>query len=289
MEKKTLRNLIILLILFTVGLGSNLYWATGGQGTQGDKIVPLTGLTTTAHLLILNAWAMIGSIIMIFIMPLVLIPVFLLMKKIIWSKYTDAYMDTGEDINLKKFTKRIIYIFLLTMGLSATIAAMIDLGPFVSDAHKEHWIGELGFVLEYIPHAFVGLAFMIFPVVIGIWSVGWAFEDIGLMHYKLPNENEKMLYEIEPIHLKFNGIIKGYAGISAIVYFISMITFYTSLGITGSSETISNSITLTFLFIPAYLIYLKVWLPKLKKMFRKGKQPIPIITRREFEDKIKSK
>jgi len=65
------------------------------------------------------------------------------------------------------------------------------------------------------------------------------------------------LYEIEPIHLRYNSYLKGYAGISAIVLLIQLIIHFAAF-----EGRISDVIMVIFIpafnilnSIPAYLVY----------------------------------
>ncbi|HEY0090697.1 MAG TPA: hypothetical protein VGB37_17740 [Candidatus Lokiarchaeia archaeon] len=105
------------------------------------------------------------------------------------------------------------------------------------------------------------------------------------MHYKLPEGKDKMLYEIEPVHLKYMNIIKGYAGISAVVYFIAFITFYLThevpLHLATGAITIIPLFTLVT-WLPAYLVY-TVFLKKfLIKFLRKNKKEISAVTEEQI-------
>jgi hypothetical protein len=288
MEKKEKRNILILTIIALIVI----IYSIGRSFSQGEKamsIVPISGLPLELHLFLLNAiWPLVGSIVFIVIFPLLLTPVFLKLKKIIWRKYDDSYVYLEEkEFNMKKFVKRTIYVFLLTFGLCATVVGRLDLTLFVSEASRGYWIDDIGMTLEYTPDAFQGLASLLYPLVIGIWAIGWILEDASLMHSKVPKENKKMLFEIEPVHLKYNAIIKGYAGITAILYFIGAFAFYVSMpegALSQAFSLISFGVLSTFIFIPAYLLYWKLLRPMLIKYLRKGKKSIPMITARQLNE-----
>jgi hypothetical protein len=70
-----------------------------------------------------------------------------------------------------------------------------------------------------------GLGTLILPFSIGFWSIGWALEDAGLLHYHLP-QTEKTYYEIEPIYFKYDSYIGGFAGITAFLYYLGAVTLY---------------------------------------------------------------
>ena len=135
----------------------------------------------------------------------------------------------------------------------------------------------------YYPEVFMGFSSLILPLVVGLWSVGWTMEDAGLMHFKLPKEEKKVLYEIEPVHLKYNGLIKGYAGITAILYLVSAINFYATYDLIPlMNQVIFGVVISTFLFVPGYVIYLKLAGTLYTKMFRKGKKQAQQMTEKNF-------
>jgi hypothetical protein len=59
-------------------------------------------------------------------------------------------------------------------------------------------------------------------LVVGLWSVGWSMEDAGLIHFSMRSEKTGGLKELEPIHVRYNSYIKGYAGISSVLFVVSM-------------------------------------------------------------------
>lgn len=144
---------------------------------------------------------------------------------------------------------------------------LISMRLLISETQYHFYVEERGIPLQYTSEVFVGFYLIILPFVVGLWSVGWLYEDLGLMHYKLPDENKKSLFEIEPIHLKYNNILKGYAGISAIFYYIGLIVFYFSFPSSYSADYIFPLIVIycTFAILPSYFIYWKI----LKKLFKK--------------------
>ena len=220
-EEKTKSKLILVLwILFTLGCISALVNAFT-QGTKASSKVPLFGLTFQNQLLIFSfLWPVLLSIVCIILFPLVGIPILLKLKSKVWIKYKNGFLETGKQkFDGKKFLRRIIYLFLLTLGVNA---AILGLGMFDPDLLLP---GEIYYETEaqgrgyekyplYYPDTFIGFASIIFPLMVGLWAIGWVLEDTGLMHFKLPKENERFLYEIEPIYLKYNSFVKGYAGIS---------------------------------------------------------------------------
>lgn len=287
--EKNKRNIGILLILFVIFCITPLTYYLILPNEIHQSISPLTGLPFIVNGVLLNViWPVIGSILLILVFTFVLTPGFLKLKNIIWSKYTDSYIDLGDkanSIDFKKFIKRVIYIFLLTYGIYAVVSNYMNFDLLISEAEKNYYAIDQGITdLKYVTTGFLLLMYLIIPISVGIWSISWAMEDIGLMHYKVPEKGENKLYEIEPVHLKYNNIIKGYAGISSLIFVIGATMYYIEHAGPGSGIgrvviPIIYGINGSFTVILAYLIYYKFALPKLAKKFQKGKQPLSIITK----------
>lgn len=246
-----------------------------------DEIVPLTGLDMATHSIVLLIIGIIGSILAVFIFPRIFSRLFLKVKSKIRWKYKDAYIEyTPRPLTLYKFAFRAIYLFLLELGFLVFILPFIDPSLFLSKAYGvEYYEGKLGVPAIYTVSVLMSLVFLTLPIVIGIWSVGWAMEDEGLMHYKFDDRPGRELYEIEPIHINYTNFLKGYAGISSILFLIQVAVIWASV----TSEYRISDIIFTILMpaiiivvaIPAYIIYskfvankdfLRVNLKKLKKL-----------------------
>jgi hypothetical protein len=166
------------------------------------------------------------------------------------------------------------------MGLSATLlnTNLISAELFLSEEQRNYWLVQIGIDDPlYIGDIFNTITSTILAFAVGLLSVGWALEDCGLMHYVLPKKGEKKLFEIEPIYRKYQNIVKGYAGISAIIYFLTAILYY----VLNRPEDISNmlgiiggSLFAIFLMIPSYLLYLKFIKSYYKGKLRKGKEEL---------------
>jgi len=102
----------------------------------------------------------------------------------------------------------------------------------------------------------VAIVGLVLPIVIGLWSIGWMLEDSGLIHYSLKKRSDQ-LFEIEPIHLRFNSYLKGYSGISAIIFLITLIVYFSGFpGRTSDAITLGFTPAIAILnSIPAYIIY----------------------------------
>ncbi|MBD3194911.1 MAG: hypothetical protein GF317_07655 [Candidatus Lokiarchaeota archaeon] len=289
--KKSTRNTIILLALYVPALLLPIFLAFN-QGSKASSIVPISQLELQYHLLIFNViFPNILCPILIIVFPLIFVPLFMLIKNKIWYKYTNTYIEIPvQPINLKRFAKRFIYLFLLTMGLSATLlnTNLISADSFLSPAQANYWITQVGITDPlYITDIFTTIASIMLVFAVGLLAVGWALQDCGLMHYILPKKGEKKLYEIEPIYRKYQNIIKGYAGISAIIYFLTAILYYVLErpgDIANIITIITQSFLVIFLMVPGYLLYLQFIKSFYKDKMSKNKTELKIIT----EDEIKT-
>ena len=275
---KEKRSILIVLIIFGLTLFGPFITIITASSEIQNQIVPLSGMPYTLHIIIFYLiWPFVLSIICVIIFPLILSPLFLMIKRRIWSRFKDCYVDMGDlTFDFKKFIKRGLYVALMLVGIIITIADIIDPSLFLTqyDIAQTKYSGNI----LYDPAVINSLVYLIVPFVIGIWAVGWVMEDVGLMHYKIPKANEKILFEIEPVHLKYNGIIKGYAGVSSIIFLITAISVYLSIWPAHILQVIMTIIFMTFYIAPSYIIYLKTCQAVFRKRFRKGLKEIKMIS-----------
>ncbi|MHA1282762.1 MAG: hypothetical protein ACTSQP_09690 [Promethearchaeota archaeon] len=227
---------------------------------NGHEYVPISGLDLQTHLLIYGFLIpIIISIIVVIVFPKLFAPLFLKLKGLIYWRYKNAYIKKTNTILTKKvFFKRGLYLVLFTMGLYALISPNIDYSLFLTQESIKNY-QKLGINPVYsltVVGIFIGI---LFPISLGFWSVGWALEDAGLMHYKIQDERKgKELYEIEPIYLKYTNYLKGYAGISSIIFVIQISMHFIAVGgeyISDAFLIIIILFTVFPLIIPAYLAY----------------------------------
>ena len=263
-EKKKLNKFFIGLLIVYIGFMIFIFiQAIPGAGQSG--VTPISGLNEGYHsMLFIIILPPILTIIAVLVFPRIFVPVLLKAKKKIFRKYADAYIATDPDLfSPKKFTKRAIYIYLLTLGLLAIIIPLMSeevAKLFISSKWVESYKNE-GLDLRFVVPVLFSITFtFVLPVVIGLWSIGWALEDSGLVHYSgLEGQKERLdkLFEIEPTHLRYNGYLRGYAGISAIVFLVSMAIYF--LGFEGRSSDfmfiILTPLMTIVLSVPAYIVY----------------------------------
>ncbi|MHA1149100.1 MAG: hypothetical protein ACTSR8_12750 [Promethearchaeota archaeon] len=228
--------------------------------------VPLTGLAGPLHALVMFLLGIGLSIITAYLFPRIFAPLFLKIKGKIYSRYANAYIKK-ESIALtaRKYLIRSIYVVLLILGFLAFIIPLV--GQYTIDL----WMTEdtanalenEGVILIYSMDILISHVALLLPIVVGIWSIGWAMEDAGLMHYKFDERKGRELYEIEPVHVKYNSYVKGYAGISALLFFIKVLMSFSSILDEYPNRFIDlfGIMMLPFiaigLLIPAYIIYCK--------------------------------
>ena len=93
----------------------------------------------------------------------------------------------------------------------------------------------------------------VFPLAVGLWAVSWAMEDAGLMHYAFKSEDN---YEIEPIHIRYTSYLKGYAGISALMFVIQFTMYQANQNSLEDGLLILAVVLLAIVcFFPAYFLF----------------------------------
>jgi len=221
--------------------------------------VPLLGLPSNINNIVFDFLIpSIGSMITVVLFSRIFTPLFLKGKRAIYRRHKDAFIDVEPQIlSLKKFIKRGIYIFLLTIGLLAFIVPLLEKQAylFINDAVKSSYESEglqLNFVLPFV----MAITGLVLPIVVGLWSIGWILEDSGLIHYSLKKRLDQ-LFEIEPIHLRYNSYLKGYSGISAIVFLVTLILYFSQFqGRTVDAVIVGFTPLVAILnSIPAYFVY----------------------------------
>jgi hypothetical protein len=124
------------------------------------------------------------------------------LKKKIWKKYEDSFIALEDrSLDSEKLVIRLVKIFLLTIGLSETLlgSGIIDPLWFATATRIADYATHRIKNPIYIPEVLVGCRFLILPLIIDLWSIGWIFEDSGLMHHKFPPKEKIKLNKIEPI------------------------------------------------------------------------------------------
>ncbi len=205
-------------------------------------------------------WPILGTLVCILVFPRIFSHLFLRIKPIFSRGFRNAYIDIdATPFNLWRFILRGFSIFLFCLGVGASL---ITLWLYNEDL----LIIVLGFLPTYAPGpggvvhstSFFELYFLLLPFMVGILAVGWAFEDSGVIHYKLQKKVTQEFFEIQPIHLKYRDLILGYASLSSIFYFARSIYYYwstPSLLWYDPLLILVYGLMITLLMIPAYIVY----------------------------------
>ena len=255
-SKKSVQISLILMVLITLST------AIFALANTEDTTVPLFGLDIIVHrTLFWYLFPILGSIITVLLFSRVFAPLFLKAKRKIYFRYEDCYIDNKSAALTKRmFIIRMIYTLFLTLGLMAFILPMIDVSQIIAVRDMEGYTSD-GIIPRYSLPSLMGVIGFILPIVVGLWSIGWAMEDAGLMHYRLDDTRPGKLFEIEPIHIKYNSYLKGYAGITAIFFIVGVSLYFAGIGGTRMEDAIMAFIvplTSIGFSIPAYIIYAKV-------------------------------
>lgn len=255
--------MLLLLILTIIGGIAMLLWLSVGE-VDDPGTVPLFGIPNRAHMaLTFFLIPMISSMVTALIFSRILTPFFLRVKGLVYRRYKDAIIEFEPRIfSMKIFFKRGIYIFMLTIGIMGFIiptmsddVARLFINVNTVDSYKSE-----GLRLAVVLPVFMSLSGLLLPIVIGLWSVSWFMEDSGVIHYAgLAGQEDRKdkLFEIEPVHLRYSSYLKGYAGISAIIFLFTLIVYFS--GFEGRESDVIMLMLVPmfniFMAIPAYVVY----------------------------------
>jgi hypothetical protein len=234
-------------------------------------IVPLFGLQNQYHILVTNLiWPLIGSIICALLFPRFLAPIFLSLKKYIMPDFKNGEIDIStKPYRLRKWFGRAVYVSLLVLGLQALITGFFPHELLITPTDLSGYIGA-GIDIRFVLGVTTGIVGLLTPLAVGLLSVGWSMEDAGLVHYDLPEDSDR-IYEVEPIFRRYVSYLKGYAGFSSLIFLISLVLYFGSLGPTRFVDVIFTMV-MPFQAILysafGYLAYVKT-----NTNFLKGKYP----------------
>jgi hypothetical protein len=208
---------------------------------------------------------LIGSILAAVVVPRVLTPLFLVVKKIIRPGYHDGYVPMEvSSFGGRKMVMRLIYVYLLIVGLLTTLISLIDPQPFLPpDVYTS------GIAPQYNISFIFCIAGLAAPISVALWSVGWALEDAALIHYKLPPKDSGKLYEIEPVSRSYSSYLKGFASFSTVLSLLVIFNYF--IGISMPFDAVSVYLVpfhAMLATVPSYFLFGKMgskWLRKNKR------------------------
>lgn len=225
---------------------------------EDSRIIPITGMTEEMTMVVFGVLLpILVSIITAIVFARFVAPLFLKAKnKILSRKYTDGFiLRTTSPLSKKILIRRMIYLILLTFGFLSSIIPIVDPTQWLSPETICSY-AERGLNPQYHFQIFLTLMGFVFPLTTGLWAVSWAIEDAGLMHYAFKSEDN---YEIEPIHIKYTSYLKGYAGISGLMFVIQF-TMYQAVQNSSEDAYLILAVVLIAIvcFFPTYFLFIKI-------------------------------
>ena len=175
--------------------------------------------------------------------------------------YKNIYLRVEkDDLSILKLLKRALYVALLSLGLGMMLINSNILHPrfLTTESNYQSMIDEGDNILYYIG-TLLGLPMLIYPFIIGLWSVGWTLEDAGVMHYNIKTKKPNKLFEIEPVHNRYNGMLKGFAGISVIIVLVSAYAYFSTLAVPDIASISMVIFSIPMLMVPSFLSYIVYW------------------------------
>ncbi|MFW9982513.1 MAG: hypothetical protein ACFFE3_11420 [Candidatus Thorarchaeota archaeon] len=183
-------------------------------------VVPFTGMrAAVTYIIFWLVWPIVGGMVLAVIMPRILGPIFIRLKGAIWRDYENAYVDIQPPLTQKRILRRALYLGLLTMGIVSLLVYILPPELFIPP-------GDVSPPISIFHLASVStIAGLVVPIAIAMWSVSWSFHDASLVHYKMPDIGKEELYEIEPVYLRYDTLLKGYAGLSSILFIVNLLLY----------------------------------------------------------------
>lgn len=282
---KNKRNSIILLAVFFALfflLISSIF------NVSPYETVPLLGLPKYLTLLLANfVWPFFCTVIFVILMPRLIVPLYLKFKGVSMKKYQNFFVKREKpDLKMKTVLKRTLFVSLLCLGLTTMLfnsgildpALFLDVSSLATDYPNYPNDAENIF---YDFNVLLGGIAILVPLVAGLWAVGWTLEDAGVMHYYIAKEGKGKLFEIEPVHYRYNSMLKGFTGISVIIAFVSNLIYHLTLPELNIGNMLMSIFLLVIFMVPCFLSYIIYW--KINKSYVvKSMKEIRSITEEEL-------
>ncbi|MFW9845370.1 MAG: hypothetical protein ACFFD6_01375 [Candidatus Thorarchaeota archaeon] len=216
--------------------------------------VPITRLGTAAtYTLLWVVWPLVGSLLFVVLFPRILSSIVMRTKASIWRSYKNFVVPLSKRrLTPRMFVLRTVYLALLIMGIVSILMPYINPNPFLPGGMYDP--GDPGQAIVLV----ASIGGIVAPFAVGFWSVSWSMQDAALMHYKFPPEDNPDLFEIEPVHIKYESLLKGYAGLSSILFIITLVLYVSPGGNLWAILVPYVVMHMTLLTIPALLIHSRV-------------------------------
>ncbi len=263
---------ILILLIAIVEIAIVVIGLSNGAIAPGGTVPVLNMDSSMTYIIFWVAFPIAGSILAILLIPRILTPVFMLVKKLLSRGFNDGYVDIpSSGFGGRKMFMRLIYVYLFIVGLLTTLMGIFDSQTFLAvDVYADqlaHFL-DPSYHISYL-FCLTGIAV---PLSVALWSVGWALEDAGLLQYKLPPKEENKLYEIEPVYKSYSSYLKGFAGFSAILALVVIFNHFMAIG--KAVDAVSAFLVPLhgiFVMIPAYFLFAILgsnWLRKNKRVIK---------------------
>ncbi|MBD3353892.1 MAG: hypothetical protein GF364_20585 [Candidatus Lokiarchaeota archaeon] len=166
----------------------------------------------------------------------------------------------------------------MTFGLLGSILFNLDVEQWSSPEDLCRY-AEAGMNPEYNFVMFLTIFGLLVPASIALLSISWILEDSGLVHYSF---KEGDFYEIEPIHNKYGSYLKGYAGISSLIFVFKFALEASNQGNLFDMALVLVAIIMAlFCVIPTLMVYKKVL--KDKSFIQKGLSKVRILSEEDLK------
>ncbi len=239
--------------------------------TEHTGIIPISGLSASLHMLIfVMIWPIFGSTLLVVVTPRILAPVYLKLKEKIMPNFKNGQIEYESNPQaLKKWFTRALIIGLLVLGIQAALFSFIPYDAFLSPEDFVDYT-EASVDIRFILGVSTAVVGLLTPIAVAILSVGWSLEDAGLVHFDIPKDS-KRIYEIEPIFRRYNSYVKGYAGLSALLFLFAIVVYFAFVPgrLIDAIVTLILPLTTILSTSLAYYVYVKT-----NTSFLRGKYPI---------------
>src|SRR6056297_746351 len=219
--------------------------------------IPVSGMDSLTHGFVFALFVpFIVSILTALFFARFISPLFLRIKnKALAHKYTTAYFKRKpQPYDKKTLIKRLLFTILLAFGFLSFVFGTVQPENWISPEDKCSY-EERGLDYQYHVDLFLPMFGIVYPIAVGLWAISWALEDSGLMHYVFRDND---YFDIEPVYVRYNTYVKGYAGIGALLFAVEWPLEQLNNSATDALFIFAALLISIGCFFPAYIVYVKV-------------------------------
>jgi len=250
------RSAFTLAVLYVVSVALSALYAL--QNPDWSVPVPLFGLQTRYHfLLVVYVIPALGGIAAVVIMPRVIAPAYLRYKNTLLKGYRDVRVRVdAQPLNIDRYFRRMTLVALFVLSVLSTVTHYVDPLLFMTQEEYDRFVVEMGFP-RFAPPVTITLSGLLIPVAIGLWATSWAMEEAGIFHYYDMGTERRIQMEVEPAYLRYNNYLKGYIGLSSVVFIATVAALFIIGGeaIEAAIFTLLIPLFAVVQSIPSYLVY----------------------------------